>query len=372
MSIKSIPIPRISTLDLMRGCFLIALIIDHLQYWPSGYDFLTMRGELFVSAAEGFFLISGIVLGIVRGRKLIEKPFEAGAKLLLRRGVQLYITYIIVAIGSTLIGWSFLANPGLKDGIADPSTSIAGLLWQTLSLQYIYGWADYLRLYALFLFVAPIFLWLLRKNLWWIGLGVSVAIWALTPDMLYPTSLSLQPLHWQLLFFGGMTIGFHWPELTAYWSSLSKLTKRATISLLLITMITTLCINIFLAFGGMISTEIYTLVGPLRDSLQQGQFNKENLPLSRVALFLVWFWASFWIFTKFRPIIERYAGWILLPFGTNSLYVYSVHAIIIFFLHLILAPKNDVFIVNFIVTTIVLAAIWLMLRYKILFKIIPR
>ena len=49
----------------MRGWFLVIIILDHLTYFPNGLTFLTGDSRLAVSAAEGFFIISGLVLGIV-------------------------------------------------------------------------------------------------------------------------------------------------------------------------------------------------------------------------------------------------------------------------------------------------------------------
>jgi hypothetical protein len=65
--------PRILALDLLRGYFLVSIILNHLQWYPNGLDWVAMRGSLLVSAAEGFFIISGILLGIVRGRKLADQ-----------------------------------------------------------------------------------------------------------------------------------------------------------------------------------------------------------------------------------------------------------------------------------------------------------
>ena len=90
-SIEEPHIERIRAFDLMRGFFLIVILLDHLAYYPSGLDIFTGRGLLYISTAEGFFAISGLVLGIVRGRKLLNKPLRTAAKLLLKRSVQLYI-----------------------------------------------------------------------------------------------------------------------------------------------------------------------------------------------------------------------------------------------------------------------------------------
>lgn len=364
---------RIFALDLMRGYFLLCIIIDHLAYWPNGLDWLSARGELFISAAEGFFLISGIVLGIVRGSKLIDKPFKVPAWLLIKRSLQLYVTYIILAIFFTLIGWAFFAsNPGLKDGIAAQGTSIIELIWNTLTFQYLYGWADYLRLYAIFLFVSPLVMWLLRKGKWYIVMAASIAIWAFSPIVAYPDSLFIQPYKWQILFFAGMTIGFHWKQLTAVWDHIPKVWRRTTIATMITLSVATLLLNLFLAYGGYISHSVYDFVAPIRASLHDGDFNKESLPFARLALALVWFWTSFWLFRRFEKQIIKYAGWILLPFGTNSLYVYTVHAFILFFIHLVVLPGNKYFLVNFVLSWGTIALVWTMIRYQVLFKIIPR
>lgn len=366
-------IPRVAAFDLMRGYFLICIILDHLYYFPNGLGLLSMRGELFVSAAEGFFLISGIVLGIVRGAKLIDKPFRVGASLLLKRSLQLYLTYIILAIFFTLIGWwFFMANPGLKEGIADPSTSIFTVIWQTISFQYLYGWADYLRLYCLFLLFSPIVLWLLRAGRWWIVLAVSFAVWLFVPETPYPQSIFTQPYKWQLLFFAGLVIGFHWPQLTAWWRKIPLMWRRLSVATLVSAAVLTVAGNILLAFGGKYSHDLYLVTAPLRDMLQQNYFDKENLPFARVGLFMLWFWAAFWFFNRFQAHIVKFFGWILLPFGTNSLYVYTVHAFLVFFLHLMVQSGSTNFWINMPLSVGAIAVIWIMIRYKVLFKIIPR
>lgn len=46
---------RIHTIDILRGFFMFMIIVDHLELFPNGFDFLTGRGLLWMSAAEGFF-----------------------------------------------------------------------------------------------------------------------------------------------------------------------------------------------------------------------------------------------------------------------------------------------------------------------------
>lgn len=364
--------PRILTFDLMRGYFLVAIILDHLRFFPSGLDIWSARGDLFVTTAEGFFLISGIVLGIVRGSKLLGQPFSLVSKLLIRRGVQLYITTIVLVLLFTLMGWLFIENPGLKSGIIAPTANIFNTLWQIITLQYFYGWADYLRLYALFMLVSPLALWLLRRGWWHILLAGNIVLWLLFPsDPKVPdlTQELFQPLSWQLIFFGGMTIGFYWNQITDWWMARSaKLRSWVTWSAVGLTAIT-MIINILIAFA----PEFVQSLGYAADlhyKLYIEFFDKERLPLARLAMFLLWFWAAFALFRRLEPFIIRTLGWLLLPFGTNSLYVYTVHAFIIFIVHLWLQPSNWAF--NLFVSLAIIFTVRMMIHYKFLMNIIPR
>ncbi|MET0979645.1 MAG: OpgC domain-containing protein, partial [Candidatus Saccharimonadales bacterium] len=211
---------RILTFDLLRGYFLVAIILDHLAFYPNGLDWWTGRGILYVSAAEGFFLISGIVLGIVRGSKLADKPFAIVAKLLLKRALQLYITAIVLMLLFTFVGWLFLDNPGLKAGIRLPTENLGRILWGALTFEYIYGWADYLRMYALFILASPIAMWLLRRKLWYVVLAISIFVWSQFHNSPLETAELSQVFSWQLIFFSGLIIGFHWQNITDWWNSL--------------------------------------------------------------------------------------------------------------------------------------------------------
>lgn len=356
----------------MRGYFMVAIIIDHLNFFPNGLDWWGMRGGLFVTAAEGFFLISGIVLGIVRGAKLIDKPFRDVAKILIKRGVQLYATLVVLILLFTFVGWYFYDLQGLKTGILPPDTNIFTVLWSTLSLQYYYGWADYLRLYALFLFAAPLAFWLLRRGLWYVVLLVSLGVWLLYPDSASDFAVReyFQPLSWQLIFFIGVVIGFYWNFFTDTWAALGRRTRKLfTVSLVSVAVVTAL-INI----GIMLSTMGYnmgSLTPQLQHDLYIAFFDKERLPIARLLLALVWFWAGFWFFKTFEKPITKALGWLIIPFGTNSLYVYTLHAFAIFFIHLFIA-NTGIWWCNFLIVVATILVIRVAVHYKFLMKIIPR
>lgn len=361
---------RILTLDLLRGYFLLVILLNHLHYYPSGLEWITGESILYASTAEGFFLISGIVLGIVRGRKLLDKPFKFAARLLVKRSVQLYITSIILVFSFTLIGWLFMDNIGLKFGIYEPVGDIWGLIWRTLTFQYIYGWADYLRLYAIFIFFSPLALWLLRKGFWYIVLLVSVFIWSLYPLSPFPIGEYSQPFSWQFIFFSGFILGFHWKTLQNWWQQRSSGFKRTLVSLVAGISIITLIANVFIVFG-----HEYPGIGPAMahlDELLSPLFNKDELPLPRLVLFGLWFSSLYWLFVRFEKQITQFAGWILLPFGTNSLYVYTIQAFVVFTFNLIFGLGSDWWFINLAISVGAVGLVYLAVRTKFLMKIIPR
>lgn len=365
---------RIATFDLLRGYFMVSIIINHLQWYPNGLDWVALRGSLYVSAAEGFFLISGIVLGIVRGAKLRTQPFRQAAILLLKRGALLYVVSVVLAFLFTLIGWwFFMDNPGLKPGIRPIDQPLHEIILGIMSFRYIYGWADLLRLYAIFILISPLALWLLRKNLWYILVAISVGLW-----WLYPWALEQSPnrgellmvLSWQLIFFVGMAIGYHWTELTNWWKSLKTRTQQIILRPILTVAVITLVISAI----SVILTSLNISLAPIDwyNSLQP-HFDKFALTWPRLLLFGLWFILGFYIFSRFEKPIMKFFGWILLPFGHNSLYVYILHAIILFFAHLIIQPSQGInLLINALGTFIIIGIIYLAVRKKFLFKVIPR
>lgn len=367
--------PRIIALDLLRGYFLVSIILNHLQWYPNLLDWVAARGTLLVSAAEGFFMISGILLGIVRGRKLADQPFRVSAMLVISRGLKLYIVAVILMLLFHFIGWFFLDNPGLKPGIRPIDQPFGEILFGALSLQYLYGWADFLRLYAIFMLISPLAMWLLRKGRWYIVIASSIALWALFPLALAHTSKSaelLMPISWQLIFFTGLVIGYHWIDVQQWWQTRSRAFKRSLQIPTLSIAAATLLVNLYLVIApnlGLLPASFNATYDVIHNTI----FNKQELPWPRLILFGLWFTLGLTIFMRFEKGIQKWFGWLLMPFGTNSLYVYILHAVIIFIAHLFIAPDTSHnIIINLFGSLLVLSLIFVAVKTRFLFKIIPR
>lgn len=362
---------RILAFDLLRGYFLFVILLNHLEFYPNGLDFLTGRGFLYVSTAEGFFVVSGLVLGIVRGRKLINQPLRVVTKLLWKRALQLYATSIVLTLIFTLIGSFFITNPGLKFGIYSDIHNWGKLIWDTVTLAYSYGWADFLRLYALFIFFAPVAMWLLRNGKWYIMMLISFGVWALYPYIHGDTTLS-QPFSWQLIFFSGLAIGFYWEAIIAKWRSLSLTARRFIGWSFVLVFIVTALGSAYLVFGSQAGGEAGARIESVHRVIEQG-FNKDRLPLPRIILGAVWFWGLFYLVRRFESTIVKYFGWLLLQFGSHSLYVYTISAFVVFFVHLYIAPPGFSSLwLNLLASLIAVSLVYLAVKTKFLMKLIPR
>ncbi len=375
---------RLVTLDLMRGWFLIVILVNHLFYFPSGYDLISGRGMLLVSAAEGFFIISGLLIGIIRGGRVSHLPFTDIWKKLWKRGALLYAWSVGLSFFYIIIGWLLYGTTGLKWGLVTPWTNIPDVIMQVLSLQYFYGWADFLRMYAVYIFAAPLAIWLLRKGRWYVVILLSALVWLLPDkpvveaDMLYT---------WQTLFFGALIVGYYWQNLTKFVTKMTiPLRDNIVRACLAITGIT-ITLSIFSAFvASTLDGTTWETIARLTQSVPENVlFHKGNMPIPRLVLSLIWFISFFWLFWRYEKWLVSKIGWLLMPLGQNSLLVYIVQSLIIFSMHMLMRPDMFVpatgspllieilkILVNFILTSIAIGLVWLAARHSRFLPFIPR
>lgn len=321
--VDKIKTSRNEVLDFLRGHYLVAILIDHFNRFPSIFEFYNGRGNLWVSAAEGFIFISGLILGTLNLPRFEKVGFWGVAKKIWKRTLELYIVSTLSTILYTLIGLWVGEYPYLGQGIK--YKEFPEMFLKAVTLQYSYGWIDILTLYVVLLIFAPIVLYIFYKNLGWVFMIFSFSIWlfAFSIPGLQRISASYFPeLSWQFLFFLAMFIA----KFQAYFKQMYRkifisngiLPKIALFAIFISTLILSYLDTKFQKFPAEYNFWVDYI------------FQKLELGPGRLVMFFVWFLTSYVLIQTFFPILKKYLGFLYLTFGKNSLLTYVVQSGLLF------------------------------------------
>lgn len=171
----------------------------------------------FVSSAEGFIFLSGLVAGWVYSRRLRERGTEIATTAIHRRMGEIYRMHLLTYFGSFVWMVLFIRMTGdvppLLPGLfaAEPWTAVVlgpPLLYQP-------GLLDILPLYCVFFLALPSILRALASGRTVFVLAGSALLWAAAqcasgPVIFWGGRINLgafHPLAWQFLFVAGAAIG---------------------------------------------------------------------------------------------------------------------------------------------------------------------
>lgn len=347
---------RILALDLLRGTFLIVIFINHIAWSPTLFDFITGRSHLFASAAEGFFAISGILVGYIYGPRILQKT-KSTVQQLIRRAGWLYLLSISFTALYTIITL-FLPPETVRSQYLH--ADIWQFLYQTLTLQFTYGWADFLSRYAVLMAFAPLAIWLIARGRAWLVAALSVVVWVLWRDSAFSHFTA-----WQIVFFIGMIIGYYLPVIEAWFTTHLSQSKRRVLTGSIITLsLTTFIINVILAvlfpilageFKPLFSAASYQALLQaidLRTLADTSLFNRETLEIGRLLIGTLWFSALYLLYRRYEHAIDRFTRGSLQLLGQNSLYVYGLQSFILFMMDIFLDPPESA---SFLLKTLIAA-----------------
>lgn len=355
-------------LDLLRGLCVCIMIIDHIG-GLSPLRTLTGNNTFFVSAAEGFVFISGLLLGEVY-RKLVERDgFRAAVVKALQRAWTLYVLTFVLTIGLAYVSWS-TGSPWVgQEEIVSPLR----FTLRVLTLRRSYPFTDILVMYTLLLVGAPLALWFLHRGWTWALLAGSWSLWLLyqispqNASQPLPTIQSFHPAAWQIFFVHAMAIGFHRRQLAPWLRSLRKgglLTSLA----LLFAILVAIHLTGGLLLEPFVPGDAQTFLGTA--------FNKNDVRFGRILAALIVFPLAFAITTYVWQPLRTLLGWLVLPLGQSSLYSYTMHLpLIIIFAYIFQWPPGNTWMeqtLNALLQLAAVATIWLMIRHRFLFRIVPQ
>jgi hypothetical protein len=204
---------RYPAIDVLRGLALISMISAHL----SNFELSTFVGRALHSAhwIDGAFFfvgLSGLVTGLVHRRVVERSGFQASATKLVRRAGFLYLVHLGLAL---TILTAYNSDPR-TDVLATPSWNQAGGFWAAIgklvSLRLEPDFNTVLPMYVALLLWAVAAVALLQRGRWWAVVGISLAVYVFgqTVNGLAITPGAFAVADWQLLFTGGLLVGWTW------------------------------------------------------------------------------------------------------------------------------------------------------------------
>ena len=332
--------PRIVALDIMRGFFIAVIVIDHLAWNFNFFEPITGANMLWVSAAEGFFVISGILVGYIYYSKIGKYP-KAVFKKLWSRALLLYLLAVSTTLLFTALAYSLKSyGTGIvPDGLR--IDSIQNITIAALSFNYLYGLSDFPARYALLMVFAPIILLLLhrlRRTGVILTIGGAILAWLFLRENVTNSSHA-NIIIWEIFFIPSIVIGFYLPSVERWSISISKKVQtRILISLLTISAAIYILTYIH---ASIINSGLLTALLPISQNLFQPivdignslapYTDKQSIGVVRIISTIVWFSTAYIIVRRFEAPINRFTRGFFDFLGRNSLVAYISHAFVLFF-----------------------------------------
>ncbi len=349
---------RLLSLDYLRGYFVLVIIVDHLWRFPSLFSFLTGQAMLWMTAAEGFVIISGFLIGYVRGFKGLKHKYAVVAKKLLSRATVLYFWMLLASVVYIAIEWSgVIASMPYTE--AAKSRDWWTTIWELIVTGKPQVWVHFLYLYAVFLALAAPVVWLLRKNKAWLVVVLSIFTYALG------LLSDIEWMKWQVIFFLPSVAGFYFETIRARWQALGKARQHSITLYTNVTSLALLALSIVSVFASNI------LPANLSSSLNDDIFFVNVFTPARVLLAFLWFISLAFLFEKITPWLRRHTFGVLEYVGTHSLTAYVIHGLVICLISYFL-PSNNGFLINTLYGILAMAGVYLLIRIPFVKRILPK
>lgn len=305
-------------LDLLRGFCVFVMIADHIGGERSWLYLLTGGNRFFVSAAEGFVIISGISMGMVYRQVLAREGVLGMLSRCLRRAGFLYVLTVTLTLFFALASHVLASHWTGRVTPAEPHVFAISVL----TLHRSYSLTDVLLMYTIFVFAAPgmlALMWNGRTRFVFIGTWTLWLLWQIWPQEVqvpWPIVDGGFPIAaWQVLFANGVIIGYHRDRVRRW---LTPGRRVWVFGLAVTAAIVLIALYAVAVASGQTSLLAWVLSTDLL-------FGKNDVRLGRILSLLAIAPFLFGLLTLlWRPLL-RATGWLLMPLGRNALTAYAVH-----------------------------------------------
>jgi hypothetical protein len=307
-------------LDLLRGFAVVAMVADHIGGERSWLYALTGGDAFWVSAAEVFVFISGLLLGMISAGVVVRY----GLGVALTKSLQRAWTLYLLTVTLTLSFIALSAQLDLRWGSAVASVGWADLIVSVMTLHRTFYLTDILLLYTLLVLAAvPVLVLLVQGHTRWVLVGSwgLWTLWQLAPQHTqFPWTIADNSVFnfpaWQVLFVSAMAIGYHRQQLERYVTRVSE-------CLLLVVSGTIVAASI------VIYVSFLQVPMPPHTWLVEHLFGKVDLRIGRLLVFASFFSFAVLLLTLTWKPMCRMLGWLLLPLGQDALSAYILHLFVV-------------------------------------------
>ncbi|MBX4190492.1 OpgC domain-containing protein [Candidatus Saccharibacteria bacterium] len=332
---------RVIAIDYFRGICLLMVVINHSWLFSMPYAYLTGAGGMWTSAAELFFLLSGVTMMIVRGRN-IKTDFSQTVKKIWKRAGLIYAIYITLAVISLCLMYILPSDVSSTTIGPTPSAHGASLLWQILSFQYSTGLASFLMYYSVYLLATPFILRVMQNKAYPFMLITSLGAYILASSQVIDSTLINGFLAWQLYYILGMALGrFRVSIISRFYALPRSLKKRLSTAIFVTT-------GLAITTGSLLAFNLYQHVDALTTDgwlpvklraaylqlLNHGSFindlfRDDRLGLLRPLASLLFLAAGYLLYQRYKHVLLPKTGKFVNAMGKDTLWIFSAQALVI-------------------------------------------
>ncbi|MEV7662805.1 OpgC domain-containing protein [Paenarthrobacter sp. NPDC089316] len=389
---------RDARIDMLRGLAIVFVVVNHVGI-NSVFQLLSQETIGVVSGAELFVMLSGVVLGMVYGPRIATELGDVvdGTT---KRAWKLYFTALAVVLIVYVLSLLPFINAAAVTTFTDQGTGAAGHsaagttydlyagmegllqfpvpqgLIPALLLLQVGPWQfNIMGLYVVLLLISPLILVALSRGLTWLVLTISGALYiagSVFRFRLLPSQFedSFPLLVWQVLFVLGLTAGFHRQRIIDWFAH-----PRHRVLLGACVFLAAAC-AIFSWSGPYLTNQLDVRLALIPDAtfryVYDTFFGRTYLGPGRVLNVLVITIALYALLSAFWKPLSRAVGWFFVPLGQATLYVFIMHVFFIVAIANIPVLRDGNLWLNTAVYVALLAVLWVMVKTKFLFRLVPR
>lgn len=379
-------------IDFMRGFVFLLLFTTHFDYF-SWFALIGWERIGVVSSAETFIMLAGIVTGSVYGKKFKSEGLSAIITKLFTRAWTLYKIALLISASIALLHLipglntqaltSFIDDNGQVFPLyPSPEKGFMYNLFYIISLKSGPHQFQVIGLYMVLFLMAPIIFWAIERGkvrtlllLSWLSYFFNYFIPETEPGVAEirltgaEFEFAFPLLAWQVLFVHGVVVGYYRREVLEFFTSAMG---RVLVAMCVVLSILFILFSLNHPLDKMPDWAKLSVIPPeVFEGWYQNFFLKYNLGPGRLLNNFVLLITIYALLTVAWKPIDRALGWLFIPLGQESMYVFFMHIYLILLIENTAVPQINNVWMNTAVHLSMLLLCWAMVKSRFLFRWIP-